>query len=137
MKNILLILAIAFSSASFAQGNLQFNQVMLLDFGPISVSSVAIFSQSITVPSGKVWKVEHASVWREASGYRLTGDAPYSLYIDNICVVQQTNAATSGSKSNSFPIWLPEGTYFLKISNSSSAMTLAASLNAIEFNIIP
>ena len=28
MKNILLILAIAFSSASFAQGNLQFNQVI-------------------------------------------------------------------------------------------------------------
>ena len=46
MKNILLILAIAFSSASFAQGNLQFNQVIYSTSGTLSV------------PVGKVWKIE-------------------------------------------------------------------------------
>ena len=61
MKNILLILAIAFSSASFAGGNLQFNQVINGEMvAVVPVSSTVI--GSITVPAGKVWKIEAVSL---------------------------------------------------------------------------
>jgi hypothetical protein len=47
MKNILTHLAVLLSCTAFAQGNLQFNQ------------TIKITNTQVTVPSGKVWKLEN------------------------------------------------------------------------------
>ena len=90
MKNILLILAIAFSSASFAQGNLQFNQVIVIDATGIGASH--------TVPVGKVWKIEAATP-----------------VLNGIVYLNNTVLATGNT--NNTPFWLPAN-YTSNISSS-------------------
>ena len=47
MKPLLSIIIAGFSILTLAQGNLQFNQVLLID------------NNTATVPAGKVWKIEN------------------------------------------------------------------------------
>ena len=55
MKHLFTFLLVAISATSFAQGNLQFNQIVQSDFsGSTGVTG------TLVVPLGKVWKVEHA-----------------------------------------------------------------------------
>ena len=111
MNNILLILAIAFSSASFGQGNLQFNQVLILDATPAG--------NAITVPAGKVWKIESVALssnnayfqikWGGTSYFVLNNSSPYA----------------------NLPFWLP--------SNESASLigSANAKVSIIEFNVVP
>jgi len=138
MKNILLILAVAFSSASFGQGNLQFNQVKL-------VSTVE------TVPVGKVWKVESATFvggapicigaganagcgqhntaytsYQAAMSYLINGSVAYIAHATFGNTVPQTSSLVI----DPFPFWLPAGT-------SLASGTNMMHLNVIEFNVVP
>ena len=62
MKYIYTFLFIAISAASFAQGNLQFNQVLNFDYSSGFVSGYGNeILETITVPIGKVWKITAAS----------------------------------------------------------------------------
>ncbi len=58
MKKIITIAILLFSMASYAQGNLQFNQVLTYT-GSIHNNNFVLFD---TVPSGKVWKIEAAGL---------------------------------------------------------------------------
>ena len=132
MKNILLILAIAFSSASFAQGNLQFNQVVNEEF---TGSYNGYFnSGNITVPAGKVWKIESASlVMMDANpgiGQPLSTSSLSLVVGKYICVY------TNVPEFARFPIWLSEGTYAVG-GYASGPITYSANLSAIEFNVVP
>ena len=138
MKNILLILAIAISSASFAQGNLQFNQVKL-------VTTVE------TVPAGKVWKVESATFqggapicvgagpnsgcgsqniiytsYQASMSYLINGASGYIAH----GTYGGTAANASSNVIDPFPIWLPAGT-------TLAAGTNMMHLSVIEFNVVP
>lgn len=139
MKNILLIVICFISLQLSAQGNLQFNQVVTESFGPVTVSTgTGIFTQAITVPVGKVWKIEHASIWEDAGSYRATVGGFYSLFVDNICLVNQASTQSGlTSTSNNFPVWLSEGTYGIKVSNQDGPKSLVASISVIEFNVVP
>ena len=126
MKNILLILAIAISSASFAQGNLQFNQVKL-------VTTVE------TVPAGKVWKVESVTftdipnvstignVWNITSSILINGA---SRQVRTIRGRDKGSTATTDYWEQSFPLWLPAGTS-LAINGG------VYEISVIEFNVVP
>ena len=112
MKIILLILAIAFSSVSFAQGNLQFNQVLILDATPAP-------GNAVIVPAGKVWKIESVALssnnayfqikWGGTSYFVLNNSSPYA----------------------NLPFWLP--------SNESASLigSANAKVSIIEFNVVP
>jgi hypothetical protein len=126
MKNILLILAIAYSSASFAQGNLQFNQVLNIT-GEAPGGNVFT---TVTVPVGKVWKITSSS-WMEDDG-----DDPYASYT-SLCIGQFKLATRQGNDAV-FPIWLNEGDHDVKY--CSTTTTIASkryAISGIEFNIIP
>jgi hypothetical protein len=128
---------IILSSSLFAQGTLQFNQVLL-------VNSLS------TVPAGKVWKVE---------GFMYNGGAPFASGVANFVFVDLNNwprgffglasfnvngqavvipAAfnhpggylTSPTAMAWFPMWLPASTTIQPITNIRY-------FNVIEFNIIP
>jgi hypothetical protein len=116
-----------------AQGNLQYNQTLLIGTTPQ------------TVPAGKTWKVE--SVLSSASlapslpssnvtmaqtvhlKIRVNGTEIYiSSWIENIYSSYRGHSAFGNITS--LPLWLPEGT-------SLGASDNAAYVSVIEFNVVP
>ena len=125
-KLFLLILSFIILSFthSFAQGNLQFNQVLLL-------TSTAASNLTLgTVPANKVWKVESlgGSTGNTVVG-QINGSGAGAL---------GGSPATSGNGlyycSFKLPTWLPAGTQF-GFSNNGSGSQVWFSI--IEFNIVP
>jgi hypothetical protein len=115
MKKILTIIALTLiiQTASKAQGNLQFNQVLsytgnVYNYGNYSASPVW------TVPSGKVWKIE--SYTRDF------------LMINNISI--------NGNTITGNNIWLKSGD-ILQCNPTSYSTGYNYLFSIIEFNIIP
>jgi hypothetical protein len=98
-------------SSLFGQGNLQFNQVLLLD--------ASTTGNAYSVPSGKVWKIENIA----CSG--------------NNCYVQLQMSglnyylSNTSSTYNHLPFWLPTGGAYTLIGSSTAKVSI------IEFNIVP
>ena len=122
MKFLLIMIGfIMLSHTSTAQGNLQFNQVIVFTLDNST-------PQAFTVPAGKVWKIQSAgsgyyssSVFmRDASGNILA-----MLYSSNVNYRVQ------------FPFWLSSGYTgdFYRSGNTSSGPK--ATVSIIEFNVIP
>jgi hypothetical protein len=111
-----------------AQGNLQFNQI------------VTVSTTTMTVPSGKVWKVEsyqQRNVWAAASSTQNCNETynvrPY--VIDGYNFYDSEGISTGYSNiyvdpGNRFPFWLTSG---------QTARTTCPGdfLSVIEFNIVP
>ncbi|MEY4520969.1 MAG: hypothetical protein RIT10_154 [Bacteroidota bacterium] len=135
MKKIIFITLFFLGTTSFAQGNLQFNQVKL-------VSTVE------TVPTGKVWKVE-AFHYQGGAPFCVGGVAPFTTcgsssgshgpgiwaimaYAINGAANYVISLGPTGSISNiqNVPFWLSAG-------STLAAGTNMRYLSVIEFNIIP
>jgi hypothetical protein len=146
MKKIITIAMLLFSVATYAQGNLQFNQVKL-------ISTVQ------TVPVGKVWKVEsmicsggntipvvsnNTATITSSNGhlsnsiFNLTFASMTYLLNNTVCYVDlnsQYSISNLGNgvmfKNNSvnFPIWIPAGT-------SIEAGINMSFISIIEYNIV-
>lgn len=123
MKKIITAFAIIFCVIFFtheskAQGNLQFNQVILFDLASGG-------TQTITVPPGKVWKIETANTGNGSSG---------GVWIRNASSQAIAILSTSNTSSSSnYPFWLPSG-YSGNFYNVSAGR---ASISIIEFNVVP
>ena len=121
MKTLLFVLVLFFFGLFNAQGNLQFNQVLLL-------SASANNTAQWTVPLGKVWKIE------SLGGYA----ACVYVYLNNQMAFEHSGPVVSSGgyyrHSASSPIWLPAGTVL-----GHSACTSAAYrwFSILEFNIVP
>lgn len=116
---------------SKAQNNLQFNQVITLKADSIVVSCPSgcndtILYRTFTVPANKVLKIESINF--------IAGN--YLLFLDSTPFSKASTGVT-----NTFPIWLPPGTYSLYFStyNSAAASTgqYAFLMSALEFNVVP
>ena len=131
MKKLILI-AICFISLQLsAQGNLQFNQVLTPSFtGSISAQSTSSLG-TLTVPAGKVWKIESGSGVSISNNF--FGDVQTARFmLDDFTVI--------GHKTNpvSYPIWLNEGTYNIYVTHSTSnTASYKWGLSIIEFNVVP
>ena len=140
----LFVLFILIGKISFAQGNnLQFNRAI---FSELSQSVGAnVFNDVsigiITVPQGKVWKLERVSlVGNFPCNVGITYYSTFSgiLFLNNLVV-----GGENGNYDGFCPIWLPEGTYTFKSNLSPSgacinhAYNLKVSYNGIEFNLTP
>lgn len=130
MKNTLLILAIAFSSASFSQGNLQFNQVLSYSqtFNTSASGSLYSFTSPLyTVPTGKVWKIEKFVMHEESSSLTsgwLVVNSGCKLFPDEV---------------NSGPVWLKAGDEFVAKVSVSGGSNFSGDffISIIEFNVVP
>lgn len=117
--------------AGNAQNNLQFNRVVTLSADSIVPSCPSncgdtILYRTFTVPANKVLKIE--SINFIAGNYLLFLDGvPFSKVSTNI--------------TNTFPIWLPTGTYSLYfstyITTAASTGSYAFLMSALEFNVVP
>ena len=121
MKTFLFSLILFTSISLQAQGNLQFNQVLLLNNGT-----------TYTVPLGKVWKLESAVY----NTYNISYASSAKLVINGATVelipfsFNDGNGTSRAPITAVFPFWLPE--------NTTVQPTQAISkVSAIEFNVIP
>ena len=101
---------------SSAQGNLQFNQVIMYDM-------TSGGTQNITVPAGKVWKIESAST----SNGSTVGVSLRNAALQNIGILSTSTAASN------FPIWLPTG-FTGSFYNNAAGRSM---VSILEFNVVP
>ena len=117
MKKLFFSFLLLLATATFSQGNLQFNQVIMFDLP-------ASGTVNITVPVGKVWKIESVG-----NG----GSSPYTM-LRNAAVqnIAQFGAAT-GTSSTPLPFWLPTGFTGSFLANSINRTCISI----LEFNVVP
>ena len=128
MKHLFTYLLVAISATSFAQGNLQFNQVLNFNYS----ATIGLYASSnvatVTVPTGKVWKITSASSERQNE---LTSSA---IKVDNHVLYKDKTQAMSLNT----PYWLQAGTHTITLSNLyGGTSTIHGSISAIEFNVVP
>ena len=131
MKKILAIgLLLACCCTVKAQNNLQFNRVVIIRGDSISNCSSGcgdtILYKTFTVAVDKVLKIESLNF----------NAGNYVMFLDNTPF-----SKTSTGYMNTFPIWLPSGTYSIYFgtynTTNSSTGNYAYLLSAIEFNVVP
>lgn len=158
MKKVFFIFCLVFSQGQlFGQGNLQFNQVISTVVTATAGSSPELNGTSvgtITVPVGKVLKLESVSVYlNDASGdlehFYSNGTANINdrgCWIGNHLVwapyVYTSTGSTNFDKPvdiSRFPIWFGPGTYNIVArfnTNFGPGTFYNVSYSAIEFNVL-
>lgn len=136
MKKILSIAVLLISLSVSAQGNLQFNQVINLDYSATFTGFGKQNLGSVTIPAGKVWKIESATMYRDNGLYNYAPVVDANLAFDKILV--KDNKSNGNVAATNYPIWISEGTYpVIMSSNNSSAYTYVCAISIIEFNVVP
>ena len=126
MKKIISLLTICISSVTvFAQGNLKFNSVkyIRMQANPGLIAK----DTTVSIPSGTTWKIESVSC------------RPLMMVsLDGVPIAGRESGYVSYPLITSFPIWLPSGTYTIKIDGSPYySDQVIASFSIIEFLIEP
>tara|TARA_B100001059_G_C17779141_1_gene553072 strand:+ start:378 stop:1490 length:1113 start_codon:yes stop_codon:yes gene_type:complete len=106
-KYFLIAIILAFTAQINAQSNLAFNQVL---------NFVVTTSSSVTVPEGKVWKIERNSYPLRASKQ----EVDYGIGLNDAYYFEETNRNA---------LWFAEGTTITADSNDTS-------LSILEFNVV-
>ncbi len=114
---IFALLLVSYGTKTFAQGNLQFNQV---------INRSVDNSTYYTVPAGKVFKLEAAS--SSGVGYLYAG--AIQIYINGLVYIGSFSTSSSIVGNWPFPIWLRAG-------DSVQGNGIIVGISGIEFNIIP
>jgi hypothetical protein len=149
MKKLLSILFILFTLQSFAQGNLQFNQVLTYS-GSINCGQT---SPTWTVPAGKVWKIEYRSIVTGNPNYDSGNNTSPSGPLFNLNGtklsdfhhrqnVQPSNSTNLTSDQN-LPLWLKAGDQ-IQFSLDNNILIGCGeyskynyAISILEYNIIP
>lgn len=124
MKNLYLIVLLFVCGYALAQGNLQYNQTLLL-----STTNSANTLMG-TVPAGKVWKIE--AFGTSADGYnecRFSFDGTNVAFRAGSVYIYNASYTYAGESKN---IWIPAGTNIYAMSCSYYRW-----VSVVEFNIVP
>ena len=126
MKHLFTVLLVASSEVCFAQGNLQFNQVLNFDYELVTGAGASgQVAGVLTVPAGKVWKITSAST--SESG---TVDFERTLQVNNHVLYERRQNAQISMNT---PYWLSTGNHTVEMFGGARI----ASLSVVEFNVIP
>ncbi len=116
MKNYLFTVVVFLSYTLFSQGNLQFNQVLTIEFAGTSTTSY-------TVPAGKIWKLENCM---------LSSTNFYACMVFNGTTYYLRQHNTSSSAWDNFPFWIGSGKTVTFGGGCSPGI-----ISIIEFNVVP
>ncbi len=121
MKKILfsLFALLLFTAGAKAQGNLQFNQIIVFD-----MASGA--TQAISVPANKVWKIE-------STGTGASSNPSIDLRNSSAAAIAHFGSMTGAAATANYPFWLPSG--FTGSFQNLNAQR--SSISIIEFNVVP
>ncbi len=143
MKKIsFLVVFLVLALLSNAQGNLQFNRVVTVetDFAVPNTNFYNFTDFTFTVPAGKVWKIESAhGTYENDNSTNLSYNGFVHLMIDKKFIHYYNSGGVSVVGSY-LPMWLPEGTYTLKVVMSSGGSVghhIYGGFTGIEFNVLP
>ena len=138
-----LIFSLVTSFSSFAQGNLKFSEVKYITLAGTTNSSSfqVVASQTLVVPASHVLKIENIvglSFLETSSNYEVT------FCIDDIVYSKSYYTSSSGIQivsPQSFPVWLPAGSYTLQINSRSFGSSLVypvkVGFSALDFEVTP
>ena len=133
MRHLFTFLLVVLGATSFAQGNLQFNQVLNFDYSVTLGPNADALVGTLTVPAGKVWKITAASSQDVSNNEYST-----AIAVNNHLLYQYYYRANSAAVSNNTPYWLAPGNHVVEISNLyTGTITGRGSLSVIEFNVVP
>lgn len=123
------------------QGNLQFNRVVLIevDFVLPNSSLNQFVEQTFVVPPGKVLKVETAHGTYESLLSTPSFHSWPQVLINNKLVHHYVTSSGT-AQYNYLPMWLPEGTYTLRVvsyNGSTAGASVHGGISGIEFNVVP
>ncbi len=126
---------------SFGQYNLQFKSVKNFSLSGQGQNQwgATLASQTITVDPGTVLKIESASVSNMYNNNWFYPNIQCGLALENTILISYNNSNVTAESQ--FPLWLPAGTYTLKLFDQSSS-GLSASyypkgyVTAIEFMLV-
>jgi hypothetical protein len=124
MKKLFLLTFLVVSKFIFSQGNLQFNQTLLLS--TTQANSVLLG----TVPAGKTWKIEGFGT--AADGYnecRFSFDGSNIAFRAGSVHIYGSSYAYAGEAKG---IWIPAGTTLYSLGCSYYRW-----VSVVEFNIVP
>jgi beta-galactosidase/beta-glucuronidase len=122
MKISIIIVFLLLSLRLFSQGNLQFNQVLLLN-------ATANNTSQWTVPAGKTWKIETMGSYSSTMYVYLNNSMAFE-YIGDF----NNNFGAYYRGSDAPALWIPSGTVLGHSSSNGSAFRY---FSVLEFNIIP
>jgi beta-galactosidase/beta-glucuronidase len=122
MKIFLFVLVLFFLGSYNAQGNLQFNQVLLLN-------ATANNPSQWTVPVGKTWKIETMGSYSTTMYVYLNNSIAFE-YIGDF----NNNFGAYYRGSDAPALWIPSGTVLGHSSSNGSAFRY---FSILEFNIVP
>ena len=134
MKKIILISILLLSCCLFyGQGssNLGFNQVLNYEYSVNHTNYNPVNVGTITVPTGKVWKIT------SGSASRIYGN---EYYLSQVTIkvgehIVSGYGPSGASYINFCPIWLGSGSYSVFLTSSSSVQSMKGALSVVEFNI--
>ena len=124
MKHLFTFLLVAISASCFAQGNLQFNQVLNFNYSVPNGGANGQLAGTLSVPTNKVWKITSASA---SDGLN---DGNRLIRVNNHVLYERR---TNGNLSMNTPHWLSTGNHTVEIFGTAKI----GSLSIIEFNVIP
>ena len=132
MKKTLLFLFTIFTfSAATAQGNnLQFNRALYENYSvnTNSYNQYHLTSNAFTVPVGKVWKVTFLSGSMSQTSPVVSHDVGISK--------SGVNAFSSNLSDSQNILWLPAGSYDIRVRSGSNYGFYNFVLSGIEFNLV-
>lgn len=151
MKTRILLLLMAISFVGNTQGDLQFSQVISVDFyypaedaGFNYTNAWKVDEILVSIPEGKIWKITSASVGYDNSSGNLVGPDyidDLTISIDNVAIYHDYYNHTTREFDVSFPMWLGSGDYNFKMSYRATSTNYDASgtyakVTGIEFNVV-
>ena len=122
---ISLVVSGGFCSDIKAQGNLQFNQVLLLSTSTNGNVTLG------TVPSNKVWKIEASGTSADGynnCGFSFDGGTNTAYYVGSAYIYNSSYEHTNSTNV----VWLPAGTTI-----TAKTCNYYRWVSIIEFNIVP
>ena len=134
MKKFFFILAFCTSNLSWGQNNLQFNSAVFNSIEGISNQQVV---GTIVVPVGKVLKIESTSVVAIENSQGVI--PPIHANQGNFEAIINTTIAFSTEKNHTLPIWLPAGSYNVRLYKSGGQQyhNTSFSYSGVLFNLVP
>ena len=131
-KTILFLFTIFTFSLLSAQGNnLQFNRALYENYSVIATSGYDYYTltNAFTVPTDKVWKVTSLTGSITSSNQYLS---------DDVGISKNGAGSFSVNRNNSMQktLWLPSGSYDIRVFSHSTGGNYKVVLSGVEFNLV-
>ena len=130
-------------TTSFAQGNLQFNQVITQNYSISGQGANTLYNSntSLTVPTGKVWKIESIIYYGNSQSDTYAPNCILMINGSKVLFEKGTSYRNdSGITLNQQPIWLKAGDqigFSMRNTCANCSQSVDGLISIIEFNIIP